>query len=743
MENISYDKYTDLENCADEPIQTLGRIQSFGFLAVFDNSSKQLKFISENFFDTLKFSKNRKLTINLDEFLKLLNIKFDDFENRNKINSNKSAQINFQNKSYLAKLKNQNNLIYLELEPVGETFSTEDYINQTGSLIQLINNATDFYDFAQNIAVNIQEVTGYNRVMVYKFDSDFNGEVIAEKLNVDKPSYLGLNYPHTDIPKQARELYKKDKCRIVVDVKSKSSPILSFRKNASYKDLDLTGSILRASSPIHLQYLQNMGVHSTLTISILIGEQLWGLIACHHYDKKFIGQSKRLAAALQTDFFASQIKRWERSDEYSLVQEKEHIYQAIVEEGVKHKNLFKAITNQTYILGLTSSKGGAVIRNNTVYTFGNSLEESDIIELHNYMKERKEHIFLTNTFGKYFEKAKNYREIASGVLYYRLDLESNNAIMWFRPQKSEGRKWGGDPTEALKGKNEVLTPRNSFAVWEENVRGKSNIWKSHEIQAGLRVCAFLEREIYINSLKEQKRIFEQLTSELKEKNEELNQFNWISSHDMKEPLRKIRLFVDQIKAEEDKLTTNHQMFFGRIDSAANYMQNLINDLLNYASLNQKETFESINLKDIISQTIQDLQIDESININVPNDTTFEGIAFQVKQLFTNIISNSIKFNHPERVLKIDISSNIVERSNESKKNKKYLEITFQDNGIGFEPKYEQKIFQVFQRLHSKQEYSGTGIGLAICKKVMEKHKGTIKAFGKECHGATFKMYFPL
>lgn len=741
MKNISYDKYTDLENCAEEPIQTLGRIQDFGYLAVFEENSQRLKFISENLYNVLDFKKKDNSIIDLKNFLNIFNLNQDSFEIKSKTKRVKSTFLDFKSESYLAKLRNQDNLIYLEFEPVGNTFSTEDYINQTDNLIQLINNASDFYGFAQLIADNIQQITDYDRVMVYRFDSDFNGEVIAEKLNINKPSFLGLNYPHTDIPKQARELYKKDKCRIVVDVNSNSSPVLSLEKNASYKDLDLTGSIFRASSPIHLQYLKNMGVCSTLTISVIIGEQLWGLIACHHYEKKYIGQSERVAAILQTDFFASQIKRWERSDEYNLVQEKEHIYQAIVEEGVKHKDLFKAIINQTYILGLTSSKGGAIIRNNKIHTFGNSLNESEIIRLHNFMKKRKEHIFLTNTLGEYFNEAKKYPEIASGILYYRLDLDSNNAIMWFRPQQSEGRKWGGDPTEALKGKREVLTPRNSFEAWEENVSGKSKIWRSHEIQAGLRVCAFLEREIYINSLKEQKRIFEQLTSELKEKNQELSQFNWISSHDMKEPLRKIRLFVDQIKSEEDKLTTNHQMFFGRIDSAANYMQNLINDLLNYASLNQKETFEKINLKEILDETIQDLQTDELINIKVPDNIEFKGIAFQIKQLFANIISNSIKFKHPDRKLKINITSDIIDDAADSENNK--LEIKFQDNGIGFESKYEQKIFQVFQRLHTKQEYPGTGIGLAICKKVMEKHKGVIKAYGKECHGATFKVYFPI
>jgi chemotaxis family two-component system sensor kinase Cph1 len=738
MKDIRYSGYSDLVRCKDEPIHLIGSVQDFGVLLVFSKKDKSLLYFSENAIQLFDLDKPRLENggkgYALDYFLAMLGLnKSSILESDGAAISAKTVQ--YANTFYTICYTSNDDLIHLELEQGIDNYDGEKYFTQNQEFLKMLNHAEDFSEFSQLIAESIQKITDYDRVMVYRFDNEFNGEVYAEALKEGRESFLGLHYPHTDIPEQARNIYKKNKCRIIKDVNSAQIPMYGLGDNP--RDLDISNSVLRSSSPIHLQYLQNMGVQATLTLSIMIDEQLWGLIACHHYSPKHIGHYKRLAAMLQTDFFASQIRRWERSDEYGLVQEKEHIYQAIIEDGIKHKNLFQAITNQTYLLGLTSSTGGAVIREGKVFSFGISLETHDVLAIQDFMNARNEHVFLTNEFGKYFEKYVDFKHIASGLLYYRLDIEGNSAIMWFRRQLAEGKMWGGNPLDNVD--RNPLTPRNSFAAWEEEVEGKSAIWLSHEIQAGLRLCAFLEREIYINSLKEQKKRFELLTNELKEANEELNQFNWISSHDMKEPLRKIRLFVDQIKSEENLLSKTHQAYFTRIDAAAIYMQNLINDLLEYASLSKQENYTQLNLKQLIDEALYDLdESDVDVQIFVDEGFVVYGVKLHLKQMLINIFSNSVKFKSPDRQLKLQIR---LERNYLFKENVSFSRLIISDNGIGFSPDFKEKIFKVFQRLHAQNVYKGTGIGLALCKKVMESHGGFIEADAEEGKGAEFYLFF--
>lgn len=740
MQKINYKDYISLENCKDEPISFLGAIQEFGCLLVFNEASDKLIFCSENTLDYFDVPPKSLL----DESVKSVSA---HFEPELKLNRDTSFYF-LKNMKVFVNSYVKNGLVYVEIEEL--TMSEDykiDYLNQTKELIKSVNKVDEFQDFSELIAKDIRKITGYDRVMIYKFDSDFNGEVFAEAKRSDLDPFLGLNYPHTDIPSQARELYKKNTLRILTNVDYTPQVIVTNNEGANYKSLDLGDSILRAVSPIHIKYLKNMGVVATLTISIMIDEQLWGLVSCHHYSQRYLGHDQRLAAELYTGLYASQIRRWEQSDEYAKVQEKEHIYQAIIEDAIEKKDLFKAISETPYFTGLTSSTGGVVIRGKNLHYFGYTPTKEQILEIHSWMKEKNESVFLTNEFSSYNAKAEKYKDSASGVLYYRLDNNSNSAVIWFRRQQSEGKKWGGKPTFLNSKAAEKLTPRNSFEAWEEEVEGKSLKWMSHEIQAGLRLCAYLEREIYIRNITEQKKQFQLLTEDLKAKNEELSQFNWISSHDMKEPLRKIRLFVDQIKENQDVLSETHQLFFTRIDASAERMQLLIDDLLNYSSINKKINFDLTDISKLIENVKKEYLNGECVfDVELKNIEKLPVIDFQISQLFSNLISNAIKFRHSERDCKISIYSESVKGKELSflnlKADKEYVKIVVEDNGIGFEEEYNEKIFQMFQRLHKQKDYSGTGIGLAICKKIIETHQGGIRAYGSKGKGAKFEVFLP-
>ncbi len=244
---------------------------------------------------------------------------------------------------------------------------------------------------------------------------------------------------------------------------------------------------------------------------------------------------------------------------------------------------------------------------------------------------------------------------------------------------------------------------------------------------------------------------EQKNAELEKMNQELQSFAYISSHDLQEPLRKIQTFASLIMEKEfENLTDSGKDKFKRMQNAAQRMQTLINDLLSYSRTNvQERVFEKTDLSQIISEVKDDLKEElEQKHATVVSYRNCEVniIPFQFRQLLYNLISNSLKFSYPDIPPRIEIKSRIAKAEdldhNTLKKDTNYCHITITDNGIGFEQQYSAKMFEVFQRLHGKLEYTGTGIGLAIVKKIVENHNGFITATGEKNKGATFDIYIP-
>ena len=245
---------------------------------------------------------------------------------------------------------------------------------------------------------------------------------------------------------------------------------------------------------------------------------------------------------------------------------------------------------------------------------------------------------------------------------------------------------------------------------------------------------------------------EQKNIELEQMNKELQSFAYISSHDLQEPLRKIQTFATQIiEKESDNLSDVGKDKFQRMQNAAKRMQTLINDLLSYSRTNvQERIFEKTDLSKIIDEVKEDLkeELEQKGGVIEKNKTcVVDVIPFQFRQLLYNLVSNSLKFSKPEIPAVIKIDSEIIKGSvlnnNKITENSNYCHISISDNGIGFDQQYSAKIFEVFQRLHGKLEYTGTGIGLAIVKKIVDNHNGFITASGEQNKGATFDIYIPV
>lgn len=240
--------------------------------------------------------------------------------------------------------------------------------------------------------------------------------------------------------------------------------------------------------------------------------------------------------------------------------------------------------------------------------------------------------------------------------------------------------------------------------------------------------------------------------ELEANNKELQAFNYVASHDLQEPLRKIQTFISRlIDKEINSISENGKQYLMKIQDSSERMRLLIDDLLQFSRTNKSEkVFVSTCLNELLENSKLELtQIIEDKKAIITSDSLphLNVIPFQIQQLFTNLINNSLKYSKENIPPKIDIKVNKVEAKNEDKipfnDKSKFYKITFTDNGIGFDPQYSERIFMLFNRLHNKDEYSGTGIGLAICKKIVDNHKGFIYADGKPNNGAKFTIYLPI
>ncbi|GEP51378.1 hypothetical protein FNO01nite_20500 [Flavobacterium noncentrifugens] len=248
----------------------------------------------------------------------------------------------------------------------------------------------------------------------------------------------------------------------------------------------------------------------------------------------------------------------------------------------------------------------------------------------------------------------------------------------------------------------------------------------------------------VNALLEKKEaLLEQKNSKLQSQNEELASFNYIASHDLQEPLRKIRIFTGRIlELESGNLKEASQGYFENIGKTAERMQNLINDLLAYSgmdseNLKMKETDLNLILRQVFT-AIEDISETKNVKFKFDYLPVIHGIPPLLEQLFSNIIINAIKYSKEGIAPEVSVSYELSQIEN-----RKYHKIVVTDNGIGFEAKYKDKIFEVFQRLQGKKEYSGTGVGLAICKKIMQYHNGLIAADGNPGKGAVFTVFFPV
>jgi light-regulated signal transduction histidine kinase (bacteriophytochrome) len=357
----------------------------------------------------------------------------------------------------------------------------------TAAALQRVSQAASVGVLADATAQCVRDLTGHDRVMVYKFDADGHGKIIAEARDPRLESLLGHRYPASDIPQRARQLYLRNRVRVLLDVNCSPAPLLPASLDDGPPDLDMSMCHLRSMSPLHLQYLKNMGVTATLVVSLVREGQLWGLIAAHHYAPHGVSYPIRATCDMLAEVVSSRItalENYAHAQVAVLVRRLERrLIEATSTEGDWRLALFR---HPHTLLQPLEATGAALFYDDEVLTVGEVPSTPELRQLHAWVATKATDLpFACATLAKANPALESLTPTASGVLAVRLSATRPDYLMWMRKEQLHSVTWAGDPSKPMIGNNPLeLSPRRSFAIWSEIVRGSSAPWTTTDVALG-------------------------------------------------------------------------------------------------------------------------------------------------------------------------------------------------------------------------------------------------------------------
>jgi len=636
--------------------------------------------------------------------------------------------------------------IVLELEPVkveskSDFFQFYRHIKVTLAKMQTTQNLAALCDL---VVQEMRELTGFDRVMIYRFNEGGDGTVIAESKQDDLEAFLGMHYPDSDIPKQAKYLYTLNWLRLIPDVNYQQIGLVS--NDETIEPLDMSYCGLRAVSPLHIEYLKNMGVVASMSVSLIQQQKLWGLIACHHLTPKLVPYEIRTVCEFLGQLMSTELSTKENNENLDYKLHLKTIQSQFVERLTKVTSsnfVEEIISDHEALLNLTGASGVAVCDGDDIILIGQTPNQGDVADLLPWLRHLfKQDIFVTDSLSNVYAIAEAYKNVVSGLLAMEISKTQRQYILWFRPEILQTVTWAGNPDKPNQIESDgslTIFPRKSFEAWQQIVSGKSNHWLPCEVEAVIEL-----RRAIIDIVLRQSGELSNINLELERINNELDAFAYIASHDLKEPLRGIHNYATFLLDDYGEILQGEGAEkLHTLVRLTTRMELLIESLLKFSRLGRQELqMDTIDLNLLLRNVTELFSMNPqwvNCKIRIPRSLPIVfGDRVLIEEVFTNLISNAFKYNnHTEKWAEISWIESY---------GKPYNIFTFyvRDNGIGIREKHLESVFRIFKRLHSSSKYGGgTGAGLTIVKKIVERHGGQVQVesiFGK---GTTFSFALPI
>ena len=751
----------NLNNCDREPIHIPNLIQPHGVLLAISADTYKILQVSLNTNKVLGIEPQKLLGQTLVELLGEQQAKLikqcllEDFDSANPL---PIELVRDNNTLYFDAIVHRNEaIIIVELEPSSSKQKADfnNFYRLIKNPINRLQKTKTLEELCDTLARELKSISGFDRVMVYRLDSDGSGSVIAEVAQAGLEPFLGLRYPATDIPKQAKYLYTLNLLRLIPNVKYEPVGITPQLNPLTNEPLNMGMAVLRGISPLHTEYLDNMGVSATMCISLIKDKKLWGLVACHHYTPKLVSYEIRTVCEFIGQMISFELAARENSQDSDYKMKLKSMQSEFVTNISQGEELEVSLTkNAQSLLDLVGAEGVALSLGKEIALIGKTPETEEVEKLLPWLENQfqQDVVYETTHLSQAYPPAADYIEVGSGLLALLISRVEKTFIIWFRPEVIQTVNWGGNPNKAVEIEEDGtlrMSPRKSFAKWQETVTGKSLPWKACEVEAALEL-----RSSIVGIVLRKADELAQVNKELSRSNVELDAFAYIASHDLKEPLRGIYNYSSfliedygEILGDDgaDKLNTLMRL--------THRMEDLINSLLHYSRLGRAELqLKPVDLNDLVAGVLDVIKAsarDTQVEFKIPRPLpTIKCDRPQINELFTNLISNGIKYNQKDKKIieigYLDPDDPIaVEKSQEYSENVPAKTIFYvRDNGIGIRPRHTESIFRIFKRLHGQKKYGGgTGAGLTIVKKIAERHGGEIWVESIYREGSTF--YFTL
>lgn len=698
----------DLSNCDEEPIHIPGYIQPHGALLAFAPDGA-LAMRSEN---------AAALLGDIPEIGQRLDARHLNDAFRQEIQNALvyfegvlGAMTEFLGQRLVDAIMHQSDgllVVEFEFRPEGKT-SLEVFALQAQKAIVHIQRQRDIPQVLSVAVEKIAALTGFHRVMAYRFLHDDSGEVVAEHRSPELTPYLGQRYPASDIPHQARRLYVLNPVRLIVDVGY--TPVAlepaTVPGISRVRPLDLSHSTLRSVSPIHVEYLQNMGVAASMSISIVVDGKLWGLFACHHMAPFLVPHSVRMACQVLAQSVSMIVDRHLASDRTGALTRSVSARSAIISLFESHNSLVTAlVANAAPFFNLIACDGVAASFEAEAHAHRASISRQAIAELVKWLdKHSVPDIFCTDNLRRDAPAVADLFGPISGVLAVRFNREQNGYLFWLRNEQVQNVRWGGPPDKniTIGPLGRRLTPRGSFDEWKQTVLGQSVPWDDTDLE----IVSSLRGDLQDISLSK---------THAASKTREM--FMATLGHDLRDPLQAIKMASEMLSISDGSNRFSH-----RITSSSNRMQRLIDQLSDLSSIQHHQTLpmqsRNVELNALLDELVEELK---GAHPGADIHTGFDALGAvwldpdRISQVVANLVSNACKHGVIGSPVEI-----LARRSGD----KVLLQVRNQAENLAED--FLQGLFNPFKSasLNRDRNPKGQGLGLYISSEIVKAHGGHI------------------